>query len=119
MGRWLAVALVAGCHVTTRDAVTRPEKTERIRHPEGAIARRPTLVLTDAGRLRFVEPLECPTEEIVTQSTAIEIATRPNLATFVVGVIATGAGIAMTTNGAFGDDPASSPLLYAGVAALA
>jgi len=92
MDRRLALVFVAslGCHVTTQTEVTRPGAGEIIQHPEGAIAHRPTLVLSETGKLRFVEPLECPTERVVSSTTAIEVATRPNLATFVVGVIATG-----------------------------
>jgi hypothetical protein len=116
--RVAVVATFAACHVVARDEVTRPTSTERIRHPEGAIARRPTLILTDAGQLRFIEPLECPTEDVVTHTTAIELDTRPNLATFVVGIIATAAGGVMTARGVSDDDPGSSPFTYAGIGLL-
>src|SRR3954454_19565654 len=88
----LGLAALAGCHVQAQSETLRAISTERIVHAEGAIPHRATLALTDAGRLRFVEPLECPTEEIVHQHATIEIATRPNLATFTVGVIAAAAG---------------------------
>ena len=52
-----AVLALAGCHVTERDDIVRPGARERVRHPEHPTPRRPTLVLTDAGMLRFVEPL--------------------------------------------------------------
>ncbi len=109
---------IAGCHVMHSEEIRRPGPTERIRHPEGAIARRPALVLTDAGSLRFIEPLECPTEEIVAQVTGTELVTRPNLATFVVGVIASAAGGIMGVRGISDSDPGSSPFLYAGGALL-
>ena len=113
---WLALA---ACHVTTQSEVTRPAKTERIRHPENAIGRRPTLVLADTGRLRFVEPLECPTEEMVTDQRAIEIERGPNLATFIVGVIATAAGGILMIRGASDIDGAANPFTYLGAASLA
>lgn len=116
-GAWLVIATSA-CHVTTRTETTRPGATERVSLPDGAIARPTTLVLSEAGTLRFVEPLECPTEEIVTSVTTIEVATGPNLATFVVGVIATAVGGVMTVRGVTGDGT-RDPVMYAGAAGLA
>lgn len=106
----------AGCHVTVQSETTRALSTERIVHPEGAIAHRATLVLGDAGRLRFVEPLECPTEEVVHRRATIELATRPDLATFTVGVIAAAAGGVMLTTGLFSSRPAASAYTYLGLA---
>lgn len=120
MHRGIALGLLAAsaCHVTVQTETTRPGTVERIPHPEGANARRPTLVLTDQGTLRFVEPLECPTEEIVQTVAGTEIETRPNLATFIIGVIATSAGAILTVRGALGDEP-NQPLTYVGIAGLA
>jgi hypothetical protein len=116
----LSVLVVASpaCHVVIQSETARPVATQRIRHPEGAIAHRPTLVVTDAGQLRFVEPLECPTEEIVRQHTTIEVVTRPNLATFTIGIIAATAGSVMLTSGLFSTHPGSSPYSYVGAAAV-
>jgi hypothetical protein len=113
--RLLVVALF-GCHVVTQADTTRPEAPQHIRHPEGAIARRPTIVLGDDGRLRFVEPLECPTEDVVAETTTTEIATRPNLATFVVGVVLAGVGGIVTAQGALDK---STPPLVGGLAGVA
>src|SRR5262249_22300895 len=104
------------CHVLAQSETTRALSTERIVHPEGAIAHRATLVLTDAGRLRFIEPLECPTEEVVHQRATIEVATRPNLATFTVGVIAAAAGGVLLTAGLFPRARAGSPYTSLGLA---
>lgn len=112
----LGLAGLAACHVQTRSQILRAVSTERIVHPEGAIAHRATLVLTDAGGLRFVEPLECPTEEVVHQHATIETASRPNLAAFTVGVIAAAAGGVMLTTGLFSREPAGSPYTYLGLA---
>ncbi len=95
---------------------TRPGATRRLQHVEGATARRPTIVLTDAGKLRFIEPLECPTEDIVEQDSSVELTTGPNLATFVVGVIATAVGGVLTVRGAFDQSP--GPYLYGGIAGV-
>ncbi|MEJ7601128.1 MAG: hypothetical protein WKG01_24710 [Kofleriaceae bacterium] len=109
---------LSGCHVTARNEITRPIKTERVPQLAGAIARPPTLVLGDAGELRFVEPLACPSEEIVTSQTAVEVTTGPNLATFVVGTIATAVGGVLLVRGLVDDDRGSNPFTYAGVAGL-
>jgi len=93
------VVVLASCHVTTAIDDTQYGAVQRVRHPEGAIARAPSVALGEAGALRFVEPLDCPSEEIVEAHTTTEIATRPNLATFVVGVVATAAGGVLATRG--------------------
>jgi hypothetical protein len=118
MARRIALALaLAGCHVVTRNEIARPSSLERVRRPDAAIARAAALVLGDDGRFRFVEPLECPTEEIVTQTRAVEIVTRPNLATFVVGVIATAVGGVLAVRGISDAEP-NNPFTYSGIASL-
>lgn len=114
-----AVVAAPACHVRDHDQRTTPIATERVLHAEGAIARRPAIVWSDAGELRFVEPLECPSEELVRQRTTIETVIRPNLATFTVGVIAAAIGGAMATTGLFSSDRGANPLTYVGVAGLA
>jgi hypothetical protein len=118
LGAAIGLGGLAGpaCHVMMQSETTRPTTVERVVHTEGAIAHRATLVWTEAGRLRFVEPLECPAEEVVHQRSTIEVATRPNLATFTVGVIAAAAGGVMLTSGLFSRDPAGSPYTYLGAA---
>ncbi len=111
-------ALLAACHFTRRSEIVEPIATERIVHHQGAQPRKPTLVLTDVGTLRFIEPLECPTEDKVTSSTVEETEIRPNLAAFVVGVIATSVGGILLVRGITGDD-ISSPYTYGGALALA
>jgi hypothetical protein len=116
--RFSCCVLLAACHVTTRTEITRPVDAKRIQHPEGAIARKPTLVLTDAGQLRFVEPLECPTEDVVVEQRANEIVDEPNYATFVIGVITTAAGGIMFMRG-ITDDDKSNLATYGGLGTLA
>jgi len=118
MHRGIALLLVAtACHVKVHTETTRPGKVVRTQRPEGAIAHRPTLVLTDAGMLRFVEPLECPTEEVVETISGTEISTRPNLATFVVGVITASVGGVLAVRGLTSSDR-SNPATFAGIGAL-
>jgi hypothetical protein len=113
-----AAATTAACHVRLRSELTRPIATQRVLHPEGAVARRPALVWTELGALRFVEPLDCPSEEIVRQHTAVETEVRPNLATFTVGVITAAASGVMLTSGLLATDRGSSPYTYVGLAGL-
>lgn len=119
MQRALVLLFAAGCHVTTRTEGTYPGTEEIISHPEGAIARKPTLVLSETGALRLVEPLECPTERVVKSITTVEIETRPNLATFVVGVIATAVGSVMTVGGIAARNGPANPVTYAGAGLFA
>src|SRR4030095_3557143 len=111
----IAALASAACHVTVHSDTARPVATERIPHPEGALARRPTVVLVEGGWLRFIEPLECPTEEIIRQDLATEVEIRPNLATFTVGVIAATVGGVMLTSGLFSKEPGTSPYTYIGL----
>lgn len=104
--------------MTRQAEIVEPIATERVVHNEGARPRKPTLVLTDIGTLRFIEPLECPTEEKVIASTIAETEIRPNLATFVVGVIATSIGGVLLVRGITGDD-IDSPFTYGGAIGLA
>lgn len=115
----LAALAASACHVVVASETTRPASRLRVAHPERAVARQPRIVLTDAGQLRFVIALECPTDELVGQHTTVEVATRPNLATFTVGVLAMAAGGVLLTGGLFSDKPASSPLTYVGATSLA
>jgi len=118
LGAAIGLGGLAGpaCHVIVQSETTRPTTVERVVHAEGAIAHRAALVWTETGRLRFVEPLECPAEEVVHQRSTIEVATRPNLATFTVGVIAAAAGGVMLTSALFSRDPGGSPYTYLGAA---
>ncbi len=119
MHRGIALLLVASaCHRIVQTKTTRSGKVERIQHPEGATPRSPTLVLTDAGVLRFVEPLDCPSEEIVETLSEIETSTEPNLATFIVGVIATSIGGVLTVRGVTSDNR-SNPSTFVGIAGVA
>jgi hypothetical protein len=114
----LAGAASPACHVVLRNETARPVASERIQHPERAIARRPALVVTEAGQLRFVEPLECPTEEVVHQRTTVDVVTRPNVATFTIGVVVAAVGGVMLTSGLFSSHPGSSAYSYVGAVAI-
>lgn len=111
--------VLAGCHLVERNELVRPGATERVTLRDRPTARAATLQLTEGGQLRFVEPLDCPTENVIQQTAGTEIVTKPNLATFVVGIVATSLGGISTIRGLSDDDPGSSPFLYAGGALLA
>ncbi len=113
----LAVVL-AGCHLVERNEIVRPGEIERVTLRDRPTARSATLQLTEGGQLRFVEPLDCPTENVIQQTAGTEILTKPNLATFVVGIVATSLGAVSTIRGLSDDDPGGSPFLYAGAALI-
>jgi len=112
--RVLVVLAVTGCHVVTQSETLRPERTERIRRADAAHPAPPALVLTTTGELRFIEALRCATDEVVARTRTIEIATRPNLATFVVGAIATSIGGVLVVRAVA--DRELAPFGYPGIA---
>lgn len=108
------VVAATGCHVTTTTEVTRPGALDRRVLADHPTPLPPTLVLSPAGALRFVEPLTCPTEETVRTVTTIEVEEQPNLATFVVGVIATAVGGVLLVRGLTEASP-GNPATYVGI----
>ncbi|MCA9678208.1 MAG: hypothetical protein KC464_24490, partial [Myxococcales bacterium] len=88
----IAGIAVAGCHVQSRVATTRPGQA-RVERTDGAPRALPaTIVLGDDGYLRFVTPLSCPADRLVEVEAYDTVRTEPNLAAFVVGVVVTAAG---------------------------
>lgn len=119
--RWqiaLTALAVAGCHVTLETEIRRSARTERVVRSEAAAPGSATLGWSENGRLRFVERLVCPTDEIVHRRASVETAIRPSLATFTVGALAIAAGGVLLTTGLFASRPATSPFTYAGLAGL-
>ncbi|MCX5745051.1 MAG: hypothetical protein NT062_21400 [Proteobacteria bacterium] len=118
-GLGIACVLASGCHVASNVEIVRPGAvTREILHDQitpGA----PTVVVTPAGRLRFVEPLRCATTETVVQHATMERVLEPNTAAFVVGLVATAVGAIAVAGASFGDDPTGSPVFYAGGMGLA
>jgi hypothetical protein len=114
-----AGAGLPACHVTVRLDDLRPGKTEHVTHRDRAHTLAPALEVTGDGRLRFVVPLACPTTDIVEMQHSTVVERRPNLATFVVGVILTSLG-GVGTGLAIGEGhPARHPLSYVSPVALA
>jgi len=116
MSRLALVLGLASCHLVERSEIVRPGRSDRTVLRDQPVAKRATVQLTELGQLRFVEPLVCPTENLVQQSAGTEIITKPNLATFVVGIVATSIGAISLIRGVSDSDPGSSPFTYAGLA---
>lgn len=110
------LALLAGCHTVLESTSIHPGSTHHDVDRTSAVPRAPTLDIDDAGALRFIEPLDCPGQEVVEQDEVITRSTRPNLATVVVGIIVTAAGGIATARGGIGGD---GGITLAGVAGLA
>jgi hypothetical protein len=111
----LAAVALAGCHTHRRLTTVRPGRvrTEPSAAPPRALP--PTTRLDADGALRFVAPLRCATE-VVTELEVVEsVRTQPNLATFVVGVVASAAAGVATARGLAG----SGVALGLGIAGLA
>ena len=108
----------SGCHVLVHSELSQPVASERVQRFERPVARRPAVAWTTTGYLRFVEPLDCPTEELTQQRTTLEVQTQPNLATFTVGLLVAAAGGVMLTSGLFAASPGSSPYTYLGGGAV-
>lgn len=114
----LACVLATGCHTLRTSEETTRGETRRVARDEPPRALPPRVELGDDGRLRLIEPLVCG-HDSVTDVDVIRVSRRtPNMATLVVGVIATAAGAVALVSGASGDDPGGSPLTYLGPAAI-
>lgn len=112
----LAVGIL-GCHITTDLPVVRAGARHHERRDKDAVARPATLIVADDGRLRFVEPLDCPSDDVIEQQEIVTTQVRPNLATFVVAVIVTAAGGILTVRGAADSNAALTGLGVGGVVA--
>jgi hypothetical protein len=88
----LLATLLVGCHTRSRVTTTTPGEERPVIDEARSRAAAPTAVVTAAGMLRFVEPLRCAADVMVEVETVDEVTVKPNLATFVVGVVATVAG---------------------------
>lgn len=113
------VAAAAGCHSSIRYTDTRQGETRRERRPGPPRALAPAATITEAGRLRFVEPMLCGYDSVTDLATFDVDRVRPNPATLVVGVIATAAGVIAAASGLSSDDVAGDPLTYVGAAGIA
>ena len=107
---------LAGCHVISQIDNTRPGAERVTHHLDHPTPRRPQIEVGDAGTLRFVEPLECPTERTTETENTTEVIRGPNIATFIVGMIATSAGAIVLAKGGFDHN---APLVAGGIAGLA
>jgi len=110
--------LLAGCHVVSTVEVVRPGKTEHVVQKDRVSAGAPRVVVTEAGLLRFVEPQICQTRDVIEQRATTETIEEPNIAAFVVGIVATAAGGVAFTAGAFEEEPAGSPVFWSGTLGL-
>ena len=112
-----AAMACAACHVTSRTEVREAVSRRDEPHLETARPLAPTVVLAD-GAFRFVEPLLCRSDEVVELAPQIQHAKKPNLATFVVGVVATIGGAVAGVSALADDNPGDNPLTYGGAAGV-
>ena len=112
----VTAAVLAACHVTATSEITRTQPTRTWLDRPHATATGSAIVLDARGHLRFVETLVCPAEAVTHVEPERHRRVRPNLAAFVVGVVATATGAIATLTGVGGDDPAARPVTWGGVA---
>ncbi len=115
----IALALMVGCHSTSTVHETTLGKRTWVPQLDTATTLKPRASITPKGQLLFAHPLQCMGDVLVVETTDRVVKTGPNLATLVVGIIATSAGVVFSAAGLSGDDPSGSPATYVGVAGLA
>ncbi len=82
-----AVASLTACHNATRVEDTRPGAVSFVVDQTTAHGGQPRIAITEQSRWRFEIPLLCEGQEFVEQNNSAKVRYRPNVATFVVGVV--------------------------------
>ncbi len=114
-----AATLLAACHNATRIEDTRPGAVSFVVDQTTAHRGLPRIAITEQGRWRFEIPLLCDGQEFVEQSNSAKVRYRPNVATFVVGVIVGTLGVIATASSWTSDGRSTNPLSYAGPLGIA
>lgn len=117
--RALALLLLAGCHSTLHYTDTRQGEVRRVQRPDAPRPLAPAVMVTEAGRLRFVEPLVCRFDTVTDLASFDVEETRANPAALIVGIVATSLGVVAGITGLSADEPADSPLTWAGAVGVA
>lgn len=113
----LVVLSLTACHTYARETTTRPARDgELIVDPATARPRPATIEVTVAGQLRFVTPLTCTGRRVRVVEEYETVTVRPNLATFVVGVVVGAASAVVLVGGLAADE---APVAGAGGLGLA
>ncbi len=111
---------LGGCHVIRDidDVRLGPVRTGEPGPTSGATAGAATALVDAGGALRLVRPSLCRAPQVQQHDELVRHVVSPNLATFVVGVVATSLGLIGTVVGLSDDDAAGHPLTYAGPVTL-
>jgi hypothetical protein len=118
----LSVAVIVGsqgCHTQHRVTQTTRGNTSIVVDQTTASGTGARLAISDQGRWRFEVPLQCSAQEFVELTNNEKIHTRPNVATFVVGIVVATLGGVVAARGFLNDNSGSDPLSYAGPMAVA
>lgn len=121
---WVAVmlasaTLLAACHNATRIEDTRPGAVSFVVDQSTAHGGQPRIAITEQSRWRFEIPLLCDGQEFVEQNNSAKVRYRPNVATFVVGVVVGTLGAIATASSWTSDGRSNNPLSYAGPIGIA
>jgi hypothetical protein len=107
------------CHVQQRVADTTRGATTLVVDQLTATGGTARIAVTDRGRWRFEVPLMCTAQQYVEFQNNEIVTTEPNMATFVVGIVAGAVGGVLTARGVLSEFNRNNPLNYAGPIALA
>lgn len=119
VGMVTAGLLLSACHNVTRIEDTRPGAVSFVVDQSTARGGLPRIAITEQGRWRFEIPLLCDGQEFVEQSNSAKVRYRPNVATFVVGVVVGTLGAIATASSWTSDGRSNNPLSYAGPVGIA
>lgn len=119
VGLVTSATLLAACHNVTRIEDTRPGAVSFVVDQTTAHGGQPRITITEQSRWRFEIPLLCDGQEFVEQHNSAKVRYRPNVATFVVGVVVGSLGAIATATSWTSDGRGNNPLSYAGPVGLA
>lgn len=106
--------LIFGCHVRSDVLDTRLTNTQREVDRAASHAGTARIVVAPGGSLRFEVPQFCDAAENRELTTHEHTTVRPNMATFVVGLIATSVGITVSAQAFANGEVLSNPTSFAG-----
>lgn len=115
----VALGLLAACHNITRIDDTQFGATSFVVDQTTAHGGGPRVAITDTGKWRFEVPLICDGQEFIELTNSAKLRSKPNVATFVVGILATAIGGVATVSSWSSDGRDANPLSYAGPLSIA
>jgi hypothetical protein len=114
-----SIGMVDACHIAQRVADTTRGASSLVTDQMTATGGAARITVSDRGRWRFEVPLMCIAQQYVEFQNNEIVTTKPNMATFVVGIVAGAVGSVLTARGVLSDFNRQNPLNYLGPLSLA